>query len=146
MAIVTFTLKDFRLESLAGRQPQVFFIPSDPATSSGYVLSATPVGPVPLTASGSGEVNLVPTTVMLQKDIYYRIRIKLLGAIEGDSTWIDFPDWKLYVPLAGGPLDELISAPLNPIYWWVGPNEPPGDVPVNTFWWNTTTNDVKRWR
>lgn len=145
MALVTFTLKDFQLDSLAARQPQVWFHPSAPATSNGYVLSATPVGPVPLEINGTGQVDLVPTTVMPQRDIHYTMRIQLLGQVEGEFTWVDFPDWKLYVPVAGGDFDDLISMPLNPTFLWVGTEPPPAGVASGTLWFNPATDDLKIW-
>lgn len=142
MALVTFTLKDFQLESLAHLDADVVFQASEPATSFGYLLSTVRVV-VPLAPNGSGVVDLVPTTTMPQKGVHYTIQIRMRDP-DGNFTYIDFPDWKLFVPSAGGNLDELMQFPTNPSFVWVG-ESPPAGSPAGTLWFNPTTNDLSIW-
>lgn len=147
MATVTGTLADFGLNSLASFSPQIVFTPSSAAVGGvaiPYLLATQPRVVIPA-SDGSFTATLVHTDILRgAKDIYYSIRIEWLDSA-GNFVHVDFPDWKLYVPAAGGTIVDLIQAPWNPALVWVGPTPPGGQPTNNTFWLDTETGNLNRW-
>lgn len=142
MAIVTGTLNDFGLDALTAYSPEIAFIPSGPAVNAVKLLATRTVMASP-GSDGSFTVDLAPTD-NLRPERWYTIRIQWLDA-SGGYVGADFPDWRLYVPTAGGILADLIAAPWNPALVWVGADAPTGIPTVNTFWLDIITGDLKRW-
>lgn len=58
-------------------------------------------------------------------------------------TGVDFPDSKMWVPVAGGTFTDLLGTPstANPAIWWVSLTEPVGTQALNTWWLNGDPND-----
>lgn len=142
MALVTGTLRDFGLQSLAEYSPQVIFTPSSPAIGGPYLLATEPVVAIPL-IGGQFEANLIPT-IDLRPDCWYTISIQWLN-LDGDYIRKDFLDWKLRIPSAlGGEISDLLAAPPNPSQAWVGESPPDNPAP-GTWWLNPTTGELKEW-
>lgn len=140
MAIITGTLRDFGLQSLAAYAPQVVFTPSSPAVGGPYLLSTEPVIVTP-EVGGQFEANLMPT-IDLRPDCWYWISIVWLDPA-GNYIRKDFLDWKLRIPTsAGGAISDLLSVPSNPAQAWVGVTEPDNATP-GTWWLNPTTGELK---
>lgn len=141
MALVTGTLRNFGIESLAPYSPQIVFTPSGNAVLGDYLLATDPIVVTPQ-VSGVFEVNLAPT-VDIRPDCWYTIAIQWLDA-GGNYIRKDFPDWKLRVPSIGGTVTALLAVPANPAQVWVGETPPPNPVP-GTWWLNPTTGELKEW-
>lgn len=142
MATVTFKLTDFGLDSLAAFAPEVVFTPSGPAVNSTNLLATRPIVATPNT-DGTGVVDLAPTDD-LRPEGWYAISMRWLDA-SSEFIGVDFPNWRLYVPPAGGALADLIVTPWNPGLVWAGPTAPAGTPTANTMWLNTTTGDLSIW-
>lgn len=131
MAVVTGTLTDFGLQSLAGLSPRIIFTASDPTTLGGRLFSTKPIVVIP-SSSGAFSVDLQPTEFIMP-EVFYRIRVEWLDS-DGGYVGVDFFDWPLYVPEAGGAIGDLALTDANPQLAWVGVDEPPR-LPVRTSWW-----------
>lgn len=142
MATVTGSLLDFGMTSLVQRSPQIAFVPSGAAAASGTILAATPVTVTPDNL-GNFSVILQPTSELLA-DAWYTIRITVLDSA-GNFTHIDFPEWKIRVPDAGGVISDLIgdATAVNASFVYWQPTEP-DPWPVGTIWVNSVTGDVNR--
>lgn len=132
MVQVTGTLSDFGLEALAPFFPVIEFVPSGPGITAQRLLSGKPVRVTPF-ASGSFTVDLYPND-WVRNDSWYTIRIVQLGEY---GTELDALPWKLRVPPTGGWVGDLLDAPSNAGWVWVGP-KPPEDT-VNWLWWINTS-------
>jgi len=150
MPVVTGTLADFGLVPLAPYAPQLVWLPSGNAITTGsstFLLSTKPRVTIPA-ADGSWTVNLVQTDILVGiSDPHYKLRIEWLDPDNPSASPSGFevPNWKIYVPAAGGKISDLIAAPWNPILAWVGETPPPGRGTPNTLWLNPVTGDLMRW-
>ncbi|PZE89934.1 hypothetical protein [Curtobacterium sp. MCBD17_008] len=130
MPIVTGTLRDFAITTLAAYNPRIIFTASGVATSSTRLYSTKPIVATPNLA-GDFEVFL-QATEDLNPLVWYTIRIEWLDSDEG-YVGVDLADWKLFVPSAGGSIGDLIGIPPNPALVWVGVDPP--STPSTTVWW-----------
>lgn len=133
MAAVFGNLSTFGLESISLVGALVEFVPDQPAvTGTKYLLTAKPVT-VPVATDGSGAftVNLAPSD-STTPGTFYRIRVT---SLDGSFTFLDLPDWRLYVPAAGGELASLLRSSLatNAAMVWTGPDAPVNPAP-GTGW------------
>jgi hypothetical protein len=117
MATVTGTLADFGRANLIDLSPELLFYPEDTTTSGSYLLMANkPVSAV-IDIWGNWTVSLEPTESMSPRR-YYKLRIRCRD-VSGGFVYADFPDWKLYVPPAGGNIAALLDTPLDTGWVWV---------------------------
>lgn len=121
MAVVTGTLYDIGGGHLAGKSPElVFTLNSTAATAGGvYVTEPSIITPA---GDGSFTANL-PSTDLMRDDNFYSLSIRWLGPA-GDSSRIDFPDWKIRVPTGGGTLGDLRGNGSNPSMVYVSLTAP----------------------
>ena len=143
MAIVTGILADFGLALLSPYSPRIIFTASSNAVFAADLLATRPLVCLPSTIDGTFSIDIANTDAM-RPETWYTIRIEWLDTA-GNYVGADFPTWRLYVPLAGGRLADLIAAPWNPAMVWADPLPPTGTPTANTFWLNTTTGDLARW-
>lgn len=136
MAVVTGTLRDFGLQSLAAFQAEIIFTPTGPALHGNTVLVTKPVVVVPA-SDGSFTATLFLTT-FLQPAQAYRMSVRWFDSA-GNYVMVDHFEWDLLVPAEGGPISELLAAPQNPTTVWVGLNPPP--KPVRGSWWLESSED-----
>lgn len=134
MAIITGTLTDVGLDSIAGVLTRLEFEASEPFLEG----SAIRVGSSAAVLTGeSWTADLAPTMA----GVFYRIRAHWTD--EHGRKWIqELDNVRLNVPAGGGSIGELPGVPLAPEYVWVG-ESPPVD---RTRWWlDSTTGLLKRW-
>lgn len=141
MAVVTGTLTDFGLQSLADKSPTVIFKFTGAGTLGSNLFASTPVVVTPA-ADGTFSVDLQPTDGVVPAG-WYTVSIEHLKE-GGKYTHFDVLGYKLFVPITGGALGDLPDAPLSPATvlvsldppppgykgWYLnaaGPGEPPGD-------------------
>lgn len=144
MAVVTGTLYDIGGGHLAGKYPELVFTLNDPAATAGGVYVTEPSVVVP-GGDGSFTTNL-PATELMRDDNYYELQIRWLDTA-GNMTRIDFPDWKIRVPTAGGNVADLrgpgtnlsmvyvsLTAPEHPVPFMLWLEQDPDDInnPANT--------------
>ena len=145
MATVTGALTDFGIQPFPTLQPRLIFTPSGPAVSDVRLFATRPISVTPL-GSGSFTVNLQPTEGV-RPAVWYRVTVEWLmpGTGEDDGyTSVDDLGWDIFVPSAGGAIQDLIKAPVNPMLFWVGEDPPP--VPVEgQRWLIPSTGDIKKW-
>ena len=142
MPLVYGNLRTFGLQSLDGFFPEIYFIPSEPAVAGSELFATKRVKAV-YAAGGGFEVEL-QSTENATPAFFYRIRIEWLNGA-GIATGLDLPDWKLYVPVGGGILADLVAAPSNPGQVWVGENPPNPPVTPGTWWLIPSTGDLYEW-
>jgi hypothetical protein len=146
MATVTGALTDFGIQPFPALQPRLIFTPSGPAVSDARLFATKPII-VPV-ASGSGifSVDLQPTDGV-RPAVHYKVTIEwLMPGVDGQPgyTPADFLQWEIFVPAAGGAIQDLINAPVNPLLFWVGETPPP--VPTaGQLWLKPSTGDIKKW-
>lgn len=150
MPSVSGWLRDFGLDALLPSSPILLFCPSGPGiTSDGSVLSSTPIKAT-LGAGGNFVVSLASNDDVTP-ETWYTLRIAHFDAW-GNYQHMDFPEWKIHVPAAGGNIGDLIQGPWYPASIWVGDTPPPGPFFWNTYWLYTgptisgrANGDVLRW-
>lgn len=150
MATVTGSLKDIVGADMADRVAALFFQLNGPTIQATSTTPGTihPTEPKKIIPSGDSSftANLVATTVMLTNS-WYTLAIQWNDSA---GTLMDFPDWQIRVPVAGGVLSELITLAgraggpggSGPNFTAVlyGLTEPPNLV-VGQMWWKTDPND-----
>lgn len=141
MAFVTGTLTDFGLAALAAYAPEIVFTPSGPGVNDTTLFATRPISVTPA-ANGSFAVNLAPTED-IRPDRWYAISMRWLDS-SGGYIGVDFPDWQLRVPSAGGKVNDLLNVPANPGQVWVS-ETPPTNPSPGTWWLNPTTGDLNEW-
>lgn len=142
MATVTGALSDIGIEAFPELMPRLIFSPSGNATAATRLFATKPVI-VPVNAgSGSFTVDLQPTTSM-RPAVWYVVTIEWLDPA-GNYVSVDFLEWKLFVPSAGGNFEDLIEAPANPMLFWIGETPPPSPT-VGQLWLTPSTGDLKNW-
>lgn len=129
MAVVTFTLTDFGLETLAGKSPRVIFTPSSAGVKGAQLFPSTPIVVIPA-ADGSGTVTLVPTDGVVP-EAWYTVSIEHLQP-GGQYSHYDVLGFRLYVPEVGGAIGSLPGTPLSPQNVLVSLDSPP---PGYRGWW-----------
>jgi len=141
MAIVSGTLSDFGLTPLAGFQPTIIFTPSGVGVSGTRLLATRPIQVTP-NPDGQFQLDLMSTDDITPAT-WYEVQIRWLEP-SGGYSHIDFVDWKLFVPAAGGPLGNLLRAPSNNQLLVIWQATEPNPWPVGVVWANTTTGDLLR--
>lgn len=141
MPVVNGTLLDFQVTASPEVHPQIILKPSG-AGVSGDVLHFPREIVITPDSDGTWSTTLTATED-LNPLVWYEPSIRWL---EPGYPAIDFPGWKLFVPLLGGPFDfaQIVEAPSNPTQIWVGPTPPTNPTP-GTRWINTTTGEISRW-
>lgn len=142
--LVRFRITDAAQVPLWAEQLELEFQPSRAGTGAaatladGQLFSQAPVKVQP-DANGEGVVRLVPNDV-IQGDSYYKVR----------ATWIDrngTPNgldlYKIYVPMTGGWLDELVDPSWKVAQVFYQPTKPT-PWPAGSVWINSITGDMKR--
>lgn len=144
MALVTGNLSTFGLNAIILKSPRLLFVPSGPAVTGAYVLATRPVEAVIATdGSGAFTVNLAATQT-LRPERWYSIRVEWLDSAS-NYVGLDLPDWKLFVPEAGGSIGDLLNnLPSNPSQIWFGETAPIDPTPY-TGWVNTVTAQYFEW-
>lgn len=141
MATVTGELATFGFSSLQPYSPEIVFTPSGPTTTALKVRASKPVVVVP-EMDQTFSVELTSTDTM-RPAAWYTLSIRWLDS-GGNFVSVDYPDWKLFVPSAGGDLATLLDVPANPAQVWVGV-DPPSGATSGTWWLNPTTGDLYEW-
>jgi hypothetical protein len=144
LATVTGILTDFLNVPLAAFSPEIWFTPSGPAISNAAntaLFSTKPIVVIPA-ADGTFTVNL-QSTDFLQPSVWYMVSVRWLDSV-GGYVGIDFIDWQLFVPTAGGAIGGIIAAPSNPAQVWVG-ETPPANPTPGTWWLIPSTSDLFEW-
>jgi hypothetical protein len=151
MATVTGTLYDCGLGNLVGKAPTLKFTLNDPSTAA---LGIYATAPISFTPNGAGAFTgaLVDTETMHQRR-YYTLTVTWLDSAANFNR-VDFPGWKIFVPIAGGKLQDLIAnysndgGGWNPMMVFWQPTEPDpwplGSVWVDTSIDTSTSGDVRR--
>lgn len=141
MALVTGTLTDFNLGSLAALNVRMIFTPSGTGLDGSRVFAARPTTVTPA-ASGAFSVDLQPTVTMTPAR-WYTLRIEWAEP-GGGYTAADFPDFRIGVPVEGGVLAELVNAPITNAYMTAWQENQPDPWPIGLTWIRPTTGDAKR--
>ena len=141
MAVVSYTLSDMGLASLAAYSPRLVFTPSGPAVKGSILFASRPIGSTPNTF-GEGTVTLSSTETMIP-ETWYTLTITWLDSA-GNYISKDFPDWKIRVPAADGDLSDMIDAPAPGYLIWFGP-EPPINPSEYTGWIDTDNGNFYEW-
>lgn len=140
MAVVTGTLTDFGLDPIAGLYPEIEFRPSSPAVGSGGKLMATKPLRFTPTVAGAFTAFLQPTDDLLPVGVHYKMSVRWLDA-EKNFVKADNPDWKLFVPAAGGAIADLIRLPFGPALSITSPVAPPLWVGFGASWLQLDPSD-----
>lgn len=138
MAVYTFKLLDFGLDSLTAFAPTVVFIADQPAFS-GENVHITRRVVADLAADDSGSVELVPS-VNTTPNVTYTMRIEWLDA-GNNFTGMDIIGG-LVAALGGGPIAEMGGIPITRFY--VG-ETPPENPELDTWWLDTITGNLNEW-
>lgn len=129
MAVVTFTLTDFGLDTLTDKSPRVIFTPSSAGVKGAQLFPTTPIVAIP-DAAGNGSVTLEATDGVVPT-VWYTVSIEHLQP-GGEYTHYDVLNYRLFVPEQGGPIGSLPGAPLSPQSVLVSLDPPP---PGYRGWW-----------
>ena len=138
MATVNGNLRTFFKSDLTGRAPFIRFIPSGVRVKNNAVFAGAHKD-VPVEAdSGYFSLDLEETV----GDDYYTIQLWYLDSAASYIS-VDYPDFKLYVPAAGGEIGDLIDTPLVAGEVWISPggSEPPGSKSGDLLF-DPITNDL----
>lgn len=163
MPAVTGSLRDIIGSRMHFKDAEILFELNDinvvaSGGNAGGIRPTEPVIVLPDETDGTFTVDLNPTTLMVN-EAWYRMRVRWQGGDAG-GTLIDFPDWRIVVPVDGGSLEQLIT--FGPPYgggglpnrkiWWVGLTPPQN----RSFLWLHTnpdnqddpanTGDVREWK
>lgn len=137
MSTVTGTLTDCGLGHLAGKQPQLVFTLSDPATSASALYATDPVIVTPA-SDGTWSAALAPTDTM-QQVRYYTLSVRWLD-VAGNFILVDIPDWQIFVPTAGGTITDIVqNYTANPLMVIYQPTQP-DPWPIGFVWLDTSVN------
>jgi hypothetical protein len=140
MATVTGTLRNFGLANINHLDPEIIFQANRPATGgSGQIFATDPIKVTP-GAGGAWTVDLEPTETLLTADVYYIVSVEWRDPANNYMR-ADFPDWRLYVPTAGGVFGDLLAQPNNPHMVIVSPVDPGTDYDIKTMWLQTDPDD-----
>lgn len=139
MAVISGNLTDFSLDALAPYSPRLTFIPSQPATAGGRLFATKPFSVRVDSTTGAFSVDVQPTDNLIPA-AYYTIRVDWLDS-DGGFVGVDFPDWRITVPAAGGAIGDLLASPVEPSLVWVGLTAPRDPVP-GTWWLKSNPNDL----
>lgn len=144
MPLVTGTLTDIGLEPLTGLSPRLLFTPSAPAVRvDGRVFASKPVEVVPA-ADGSFSVDLASTDGLSPRHTHWRLQVQFRASTSGAGgfTASDFLPFELFVPLAGGPIGDLIGdrVPFDIVY--SDPSVPNESQRTATLQFNPVTGDL----
>lgn len=129
MAVVTYTLTDFGLQSLADKEPRVIFRASGAGVKVGRLFPSTPIVSIPNTA-GEGSVNLEPTDGLVP-EVWFEVAIEHLKP-GGQYKHFDILGYRLYVSATGGAIGDMPGAPLSPQTVLVSLDDPPAGY---RGWW-----------
>lgn len=141
-ATVTGNLNDFTGQGFPGLQPRIVFTPSGPGLSGTRIYATKRIVEEVPHSAGYFSVDLQVTEDM-RPVVYYQVSIEWLDS-GGNYVSVDNIDWKLFVPVGGGLITDLLDAPLNPLLFWVDATPPPNPQP-GQYWLNTITGDLKKW-
>lgn len=112
MPAVTGSLRDIIGSRMHFKDAEILFELNDinvvaSGGNAGGIRPTEPVIVLPDETDGTFTVDLNPTTLMIN-EAWYRMRVRWQGGDAG-GTLIDFPDWRIVVPVDGGSLDRLIT-------------------------------------
>lgn len=134
MAAVTGSLRNFGLANIAHLNPEIAFIPNKPATGTGGKIFATePIKVTPNPIDSTFSVALEPTETLLTADVWYEVQVRWFDPA-GNYVKADFPDWKIFVPTAGGVFGDLVGQKLNPSFVITSPVAPPEIYGLAAMW------------
>ncbi|MET3349652.1 UNVERIFIED_ORG: hypothetical protein ABID57_001324 [Arthrobacter sp. UYEF1] len=140
MAAVTGTLRNFGLANINYLDPEIIFQANRPAVgATGQIFATEPVIVTPGSDS-SWTANLQDTEALLTEDVYYTVTVQWRDPAN-NYVRADFPDWRLYVPAAGGVFGDLLSQPNNPHMVIVSPVDPGTNFSIKTMWLQTDPAD-----
>lgn len=142
MPLVNGTLTDFGLDPMAGHAPRITFRPAAPGFNGLTVLATKAVDVTPA-ANGFFEVDLVSTDE-IQPATHYVVQLHWTDTEPTRKDRVDTLPWKLFVPVSGGALGDLLAVPANPAQVWVG-TEPPADPEPGTWWYDPETGELTEW-
>jgi len=146
MALITGTAGDINLAAVDAYGLELVFWLSETATQ-GSKLIVTREHKVAVADDGTWSVD-VPDTETMGQPRHYRMRAQwrdpnAFGEDRG-MAGIDFPDFELFVPVAGGSLADLTAYfTTNPYMVFYGPTEP-AQWPVGAVWVNSTSGDINQ--
>jgi len=123
---ITGTLTEIAGGHLAGQYPEVVFTLNKTGTTESTIYPTEPAKVTPA-SDGSFSVNLADTTKMLD-DSWYTMSIQWLDGAANYNR-IDYPDWKIRVPTAGGPIGNLRGNGSNLSMVYVSKTPPANPVP-----------------
>ncbi|PRB14457.1 hypothetical protein [Microbacterium sp. MYb62] len=141
MALVTFKLNTYAMAKMTGYFPRLRFQPTTVSTLTGggnsYLFPTQSISVVIAADNESCSANLAPSS-WTRPNVLYRLIIEWLDAA-GNFSYQDVLPWLLFVPPAGGTLDELLALPSNPYQAYIGdvpPNEWTPPIPtIPGTWW-----------
>lgn len=140
MATVTGTLRNFGLANINYLDPQIIFEANKPALGpTGQIFATEPIIVIP-TSDSSWTANLEPTEGLLTEDVYYTVSVRWRDPANNYMR-ADFPEWKLYVPSAGGVFGDLIQHPVNRSMVIMSPTNPGTGFGVGALWLQTDPAD-----
>jgi len=108
MATVTGTVTEVSGGHLVGRNPQIIFTLNQPNAKAGKMHPTRPLAVTPA-SDGTWTASLESTTDMID-DAWYTVSIQWQDD-GGKPTRMDFPEWALQVPTAGGVFSNLFGKP-----------------------------------
>lgn len=133
MAAVTGTLRNFGLANINYLDPEVIFQANKPATGgSGQIFATEPIIVTPGSDS-SWTANLQDTEALLTEDVYYTITVQWRDPAN-NYIRADFPEWRLYVPSAGGVFGDLVQHPVNRSMVIKSPTDPGTKFGEGALW------------
>lgn len=128
MPTIAGTLRDFGLAAFPGNDPIIRFQANQPGiTQSGAILSTKDIEVRPDSA-GDFSVQLAATENLATGGIWYTVSVTWLDPAD-NYVHADFLDWRLYIPIRGGNLADLMRKPANPSLVYVGLTPPSYPAP-----------------
>lgn len=135
-------VRDFAGTAMPGLSPEVHFVPSGPAITSAGLYTSQTIMVAPTTAGGV-TVDL-ETTDGKRPEMWFTVKIVWLWP-DGTFHHEDTLPGRLYVPVEGGLIGDLLLVPWNPTLAWWGSDEPAGVPVANTLWLNPDTGELAIW-
>lgn len=133
MATVTGTLRNFGLANINYLNPEITFQANKPATGgAGQIFATEPIAVVP-TSDSSWSVALEPTESLLTEDVFYTVTMRWRDPAN-NYIRADFPEWRLYVPTAGGTFADLVQQPVNRSMVITSPTDPGTNFGAGALW------------